>query len=69
VKNPSPVRGGGGVVEAEKKRPMFSMKLSKKEMEEDFIGMVGHRAPRRPKKRSKTVQKKLDVSLLDFAIW
>ncbi|XP_010499118.1 PREDICTED: uncharacterized protein LOC104776709 [Camelina sativa] len=55
--------GGGGVVEAEtmkKMRPKFAVKLSKKEIEEDFVGMLGHRPPRRPKKRPRTVQKKLD---------
>lgn len=65
VMNPSPVRGGG-VVEAETKKIMrakFAVKLSKKEIEEDFMEMLGHRPPRRPKKRPRTVQKKLDVSL------
>ncbi|XP_010460392.1 PREDICTED: uncharacterized protein LOC104741277 [Camelina sativa] len=55
--------GGGGVVEAETKkkmRPKFAVKLSKKEIEEDFVGMLGHRPPRRPKKRPRTVQKQLD---------
>ncbi|CAH8307993.1 unnamed protein product [Eruca vesicaria subsp. sativa] len=41
-------------------RPKFSVKLSKKEIEEDFMAVVGHRPPRRPKKRTRTVQKKLD---------
>lgn len=36
--------------------------LSKKEIEEDFMKMTGQRPPRRPKKRSKTVQKQIDVS-------
>lgn len=72
VKNhPSPVRGGG-VVEAETTKKMrfkFSVKLSKKEIEEDFIGILGHRPPRRPKKRPRTVQKKLDVSLGFCNFW
>jgi hypothetical protein len=55
---------GGGVVEAETSkevmRPKFSVKLSKKEIEEDFMATLGHRPPRRPKKRPRTVQKKLD---------
>ncbi|KAF8098156.1 hypothetical protein N665_0272s0024 [Sinapis alba] len=41
-------------------RAKFSVKLSKKEIEEDFMAVVGHRPPRRPKKRPRTVQKKLD---------
>ncbi|CAN6816480.1 unnamed protein product [Brassica oleracea var. botrytis] len=58
--NPSPPRGGV-VEEAETTtRPKFSVKLSKKEIEEDFMAAFGHRPPRRPKKRPRTVQKKLD---------
>ncbi|KAG2269592.1 hypothetical protein Bca52824_064147 [Brassica carinata] len=41
-------------------RPKFSVNLSKKEIEEDFMAVLGHRPPRRPKKRPRTVQKKLD---------
>ncbi|XP_038997302.1 uncharacterized protein LOC120122141 [Hibiscus syriacus] len=41
-------------------RPKFSVALSKKEIEEDFMTMVGHRPPRRPKKRTRNVQKQLD---------
>ncbi|CAH8349806.1 unnamed protein product [Eruca vesicaria subsp. sativa] len=67
--NPSPPRNDstrvmkerGGVVEAETmRRPKFSVILSKKEIEEDFMAAFGHRAPRRPKKRPRTVQRKLD---------
>ncbi|XP_013655160.1 uncharacterized protein LOC125594527 [Brassica napus] len=59
--NPSPPRGGVVVEEAETTvRPKFSVKLSKKEIEEDFIAAFGRRPPRRPKKRPRTVQKKLD---------
>ncbi|KAG2320824.1 hypothetical protein Bca4012_056137 [Brassica carinata] len=69
IVNPSPpsrVKERGGVVEAETtreemmRRPKFSVKLSKKEIEEDFMAALGHRPPRRPKKRPRTVQKKLD---------
>ncbi|XWS34961.1 hypothetical protein CRYUN_Cryun21dG0082700 [Craigia yunnanensis] len=47
---------------AEKKRPLpkFSVPLSKKEIEEDFMVMAGHRPLRRPKKRARYVQKQLD---------
>ncbi|XP_033133405.1 uncharacterized protein LOC103835453 isoform X1 [Brassica rapa] len=59
--NPSPPRGGVVVEEAETTvRPKFSVKLSKKEIEEDFMAAFGRRPPRRPKKRPRTVQKKLD---------
>ncbi|KAL2347593.1 hypothetical protein Fmac_001593 [Flemingia macrophylla] len=40
----------------------FSLQLSKKEIEEDFMAMLGHLPPRRPNKRPKHVQKQLDVS-------
>ena len=46
-------------------RPKFSLQLSKKEIEEDFMKMVGHRPPRRPNRRPKAVQKQLDVSFVD----
>ncbi|KAL0798947.1 hypothetical protein Bca101_054122 [Brassica carinata] len=63
--SPPPARNdstrGGAVVEAETAtRPKFSVKLSKKEIEEDFMAALGRRPPRRPKKRPRTVQKKLD---------
>ncbi|KAF8097271.1 hypothetical protein N665_0292s0049 [Sinapis alba] len=59
--NPSPTTRGGVVEEAETTmRPKFSVKLAKKEIEEDFMAVLGHRPPRRPKKRPRTVQKKLD---------
>nr|VDD60025.1 unnamed protein product [Brassica oleracea] len=40
----------------------FSVSLMKKEIEEDFSNMIGKRLPRRPKKRPRTVQKKLNTS-------
>lgn len=67
--NHSPLRTDGNVkspklrVSPDKaERPKFSVSLSKKEIEEDFMEMVGHRPPRRPKKRHRNVQKDLDVS-------
>ncbi|XVE70400.1 hypothetical protein DITRI_Ditri10aG0069600 [Diplodiscus trichospermus] len=47
---------------AEKKRPRpkFSVSLTKKEIEEDFMLMTGHRPLRRPKKRARHVQNQLD---------
>jgi hypothetical protein len=48
--------------EKEKERVVFSVPLSKKEIEEDFMAMLGHRPSRRPKKRPRIVQKQMDVS-------
>ncbi|KAL1198248.1 hypothetical protein V5N11_026916 [Cardamine amara subsp. amara] len=60
VTNLSPVRGGVIEAETKKMRATFAVKLSKKEIEEDYMALLGHRPPRRPKKRSRTVQRKLD---------
>ncbi|RHN49923.1 hypothetical protein MtrunA17_Chr6g0451821 [Medicago truncatula] len=60
-KNPnisSPLKGGGST---EKKAMKFSLSLTKKEIEEDFIKMTGQMPPRRPKRRSKNVQKKMNA--------
>ena len=40
----------------------FMSTLSKKEMEDDYMTMMGHRPPRRPKKRLRTLQKQIDVT-------
>ncbi|KAG8382877.1 hypothetical protein BUALT_Bualt05G0125000 [Buddleja alternifolia] len=55
--------GGGGAAASgvKRERAKFSVPLSKKEIEEDFMAMVGHRPPRRPKKRARTIQKQIDV--------
>ncbi|KAK7343410.1 hypothetical protein VNO77_12127 [Canavalia gladiata] len=42
-------------------RQKFSLTLSKKEIEEDFMKLVGHRPPRKPKKKPKNLQKQLDT--------
>ncbi|XP_004300975.1 PREDICTED: uncharacterized protein LOC101293981 [Fragaria vesca subsp. vesca] len=64
-KSPRLVRGasGSGLEKKErpKERPKFSLTLSKKEIDEDFTQILGHRAPRRPKKRPRAVQKQLDA--------
>ncbi|KAL6566376.1 hypothetical protein OROGR_001991 [Orobanche gracilis] len=44
-----------------KERAKFSVSLSKREIEEDFFAIAGHRPPRRPKKRTRIVQKQLDT--------
>lgn len=58
------LRGGVGGAAAENKeeRTKLMVSLSRKEVEEDFMAFLGHRPPRRPKKRHMTVQKQLDVS-------
>ncbi|KAK2633701.1 hypothetical protein Ddye_029996 [Dipteronia dyeriana] len=63
AKSPRVLRGGGVPAEKEvkKERPNFSIALSKKEIEEDFLELVNHRPPRRPKKRPRIVQKQLDT--------
>ncbi|XP_047332555.1 uncharacterized protein LOC124936135 [Impatiens glandulifera] len=43
-----------------RERSKFSVSLSKREIEEDFLTIVNHRPPRRPKKRTKIVQNELD---------
>lgn len=40
----------------------FSISLTKKEIEEDFMQLFGHKPPRRPKRRPRNVQRQLDVS-------
>ncbi|XP_065880446.1 uncharacterized protein [Euphorbia lathyris] len=42
-------------------RPKFSLALSKNEIEDDFMTMLGHKAPRRVKKRPRKVQKQMDM--------
>ncbi|KAI3516731.1 hypothetical protein L1887_15723 [Cichorium endivia] len=42
-------------------RPKFSIPLSRRELEDDFMAMAGRRLPRKPKKRPRTVQKQLDT--------
>lgn len=44
-----------------RKRANFSVSLHRREIEEDFMAMVGHRPARRPKKRARMVQKNLDT--------
>ena len=59
------VKRGLDVEEMEKDEKLkFSVSLLKKEIEEDFSNMIGKRLPRRPKKRPRTVQKKLNVSFV-----
>ena len=48
--------------EKKKERAKFSMSLSKKEINEDSMELLGHKPFRRPKKMPRIVQKQLDVS-------
>ncbi|XP_068639103.1 uncharacterized protein [Aristolochia californica] len=42
--------------------PTLSIPLSKQEIEEDFLAVTGLKPPRRPKKRPRAIQKKLNES-------
>ncbi|KAL2235016.1 uncharacterized protein LOC105160775 [Sesamum indicum] len=44
-----------------RERAKFSVSLCKRDIEEDFLAIVGHRLPRRPKKRAKIIQRQLDT--------
>ncbi|XP_030965990.1 rho GTPase-activating protein gacF [Quercus lobata] len=46
--------------EKKEKKPNFSIALSKEDIEKDFLLFTGSKPARRPKKRSKIVQKQLD---------
>ena len=55
------------VVEAKEKKnekAEVRVSLSKQEIENDFLAMVGTKPPERPQKRPRIVQRQLDVSLL-----
>lgn len=54
--------GGGGGVEAKNENHRLWVALSRDEIEEDVFSMSGNRPSRRPRKRTKTLQKHLDVS-------
>ncbi|KAJ9563662.1 hypothetical protein OSB04_008822 [Centaurea solstitialis] len=62
---------GGGVINSarpkrnlekkEEKKIRFSIALSRKEIEEDFIAMIGKKPPRKPKKRPRIIQNDIDA--------
>ncbi|XP_004239412.1 uncharacterized protein [Solanum lycopersicum] len=52
---------GDSYTDEKRKKKNFSISLGRIEIEEDFMAMIGHRPPRRPKKRAKMVQKNLDT--------
>ncbi|PKA63540.1 hypothetical protein AXF42_Ash005435 [Apostasia shenzhenica] len=51
------IRSDGGGMD---QRPKFSISLSRKEIEEDFIAFTGKKPPRRPQRRPRNVQRQLD---------
>lgn len=53
--------GVHGVGSGKKGKRKLWISLSREEIEEDVYSMTGSRPARRPKKRSKTIQKQLDV--------
>ncbi|KAK2982541.1 hypothetical protein RJ640_026674, partial [Escallonia rubra] len=57
----SAAAGGNAAVPSSEKRAKFSVDLSRREIEQDFLAMVGQRPPRRPKKRPRIVQKQMDT--------
>lgn len=59
----TPIRPEAEFNSAEKKekRQRFSVALSREEIEEDIFALTGSKPVRRPKKRTKSVQKQLDV--------
>ncbi|KAH9608653.1 hypothetical protein KSS87_018249 [Heliosperma pusillum] len=60
----SPVRQEVVSVAAEEEvvvpRAKFSVPLSRQEVEDDFVAMLGRRPPRKPKKRPRYIQKQLE---------
>ncbi|XP_022775967.1 uncharacterized protein LOC111317798 [Durio zibethinus] len=60
VRDRGPSVASAAAYDNKRPRPKFSVPLSKKEIEADFMVMAGHRPLRRPKKRARHVQKQLD---------
>ncbi|XP_021972084.1 uncharacterized protein LOC110867267 [Helianthus annuus] len=48
-------------LDKKEERPKFSIQLSRKEIEEDFIAMTGKKPPRKPNKPPRSLQVKLDA--------
>ncbi|PWA70728.1 hypothetical protein CTI12_AA279720 [Artemisia annua] len=47
-------------LDKKEERPRFSLTLSRKEIEDDFIAMTGKKPPRKPKRRSKAAQAQIN---------
>ncbi|KAK4741520.1 hypothetical protein SAY87_025108 [Trapa incisa] len=60
----SPSEGGNNnlcsLLKGREERAKFYLRLKRKEVDEDFTKMTGRRPPRKPKKRSRAIQKQLD---------
>ncbi|CAH9104742.1 unnamed protein product [Cuscuta epithymum] len=52
--------GGASSVALKRERAKFSVSLTRREIEEDLVAIIGRKPNRRPKKRAKHVQKNLD---------
>lgn len=63
IKSDAVVSKSPRLKDVKKERVKFAVNLTRKEIEEDFMELVGHRPPRRPKKRPRYVQRQLDVSV------
>ncbi|CAH9114782.1 unnamed protein product [Cuscuta europaea] len=51
---------GASSVALKRERAKFSVSLTRREIEEDFVAIIGRKPNRRPKKRAKHIQKNLD---------
>ncbi|KAK4793397.1 hypothetical protein SAY86_023832 [Trapa natans] len=49
------------LLKGREERAKFYPTLKRKEIDEDFVKMTGHRPPRKPKKRLRAIQKQLDM--------
>jgi hypothetical protein len=56
-------RRGAAVAAKELKLPLFSLSLTKEEIEADFLLMTGAPPPKKPQTRPKAVQKHLKVTI------
>ncbi|XP_071691279.1 uncharacterized protein [Rutidosis leptorrhynchoides] len=59
---------GDGIERRDPTRAIFSVPLSRREMEKDFEDMGERRLPRKPKKRPKSVQNQLDANAVSWYV-
>lgn len=62
----APDTGGVHKNERRDKKTKLWITLSREEIEEDLYSMSGSKPARRPKKRTKTIQKQVDVSIIRY---
>ena len=60
---------GKRMEKVEVKRAVFSLTLTKEEIEEDFLKMTGAKPPKKPQKRPRAVQKQLDVKFIHSLLY